>query len=83
MTEREILDLQEQTGNQEYYLMLVGSFLHAYGHGVYALSRVTGYRVMRKQRKWGEVLTAGFPISRDVRYCSPEKASISAAARKL
>ena len=27
MTEREILDKQEQTGNQEYYLMLVGSFL--------------------------------------------------------
>ena len=45
MTEREILDKQEQTGNQEYYLMLVGSFLHAYGNGVFALARATGYRV--------------------------------------
>lgn len=64
MTEREILDKQEQTGNQEYYLMLVGSFLHAYGNGAFALARATGYRVLRKQRKWGEVLTLGFPAGR-------------------
>ena len=64
MTEREILDKQEQTGNQEYYLMLVGSFLHAYGNGAFALARATGYRVLCKQRKWGEVLTVGFPASR-------------------
>lgn len=32
MTEREIIEKQEQTGNREYYLMLVGSFLHAYGN---------------------------------------------------
>ena len=42
-------------------MVLVGSFLHAYGNGAFALSRVTGYRVRRKQRKWGEVLTCGFP----------------------
>ena len=59
------MDLQEQRGNQEFFLILVGSFLHAYGHGAFALSRATGYRVMRKQRKQlGEVLTTGFPIAR-------------------
>lgn len=64
MTEREIIEKQEQTGNREYYLMLVGSFLHAYGNGAFALARATGYRVMRKKRKSGEVLTVGFPVSR-------------------
>ena len=64
MTEREILERQEQTGNREYLLVLVGSFLHAYGNGAFALSRVTGYRVRRKQRKWGEVLVVGFPADR-------------------
>ena len=64
MTEKEVLDLQQQSGNQELYLILIGSFLHAYGNGAFALSRVTGYRVMRKQRKQlGEILTTGFPIS--------------------
>ena len=63
MTEREILDRQEQTGNQQFLLVLVGSFLHAYGNGAFALARVTGYRVRRKQRKWGEVLVVGFPIA--------------------
>lgn len=64
MTEKEVLDLQQQSGNQEFYLILIGSFLHAYGNGAFALSRVTGYRVMRKQRKQlGEILTTGFPIS--------------------
>jgi hypothetical protein len=62
MTEREIIERQELAGNQEYFLVLVGSFLHAYGNGAFALSRATGYRIMRKQRKWGEVLTVGFPI---------------------
>ena len=61
MTEREILERQEQTDNREYLLVLVGSFLQAYGNGAFALSRATGYRVVRKQRKWGEVLTCGFP----------------------
>ena len=65
MTEKEILDLQEQRGNQEFFLIQVGSFLHAYGSGAFALSRVTGYRVMRKTRKQlGEVLTTGFPVAR-------------------
>ena len=64
MTEREILERQEQTDNREYLLVLVGSFLHAYGNGAFALARVTGYRVIRKQRKWGEVLVVGFPADR-------------------
>ena len=65
MTEKEVLDLQNERGNQEFFLILIGSFLHAYGNGAFALSRATGYRVMRKQRKQlGEVLTAGFPIAK-------------------
>ena len=45
-------------------MILIGSFMHAYGNGAFALSRATGYRVMRKQRKQlGEILTTGFPIS--------------------
>ena len=64
MTEKEVLDLQEERGNQVFYLILIGSFLNAYGNGAFALSRATGYRVIRKQRKqMGEVLTAGFPVS--------------------
>ena len=64
MTEKEVLELQQQSGNKEFFLILVGSFLHAYGNGAFALSRATGYRVMRKQRKQlGEILTTGFPIS--------------------
>jgi len=64
MTEQEILRQQELNGQRSFLLVLVGRFLHAYGNGAFALSRTTGYRVMRKQRKWGEVLTCGFPIDR-------------------
>jgi len=63
MTEQDILRRQEINGQREYYLMLMGQFYHAYGHGAFALSRATGYRVMRKQRRGGEVLTVGFPIN--------------------
>lgn len=75
MTEREVITTQELNGNQEFLLILIGSFLHAYGHGAFALSRATGYRVLRKQRKGGEVLTAGFPIGKldDVRRRILEK----------
>ena len=63
MTEKEVLDLQQERGNQEYFLILMGSFLHAYGNGAFALSRATGYRVMPKQRRQlGEVLVTGFKI---------------------
>ncbi len=62
MTEKEILEHQQQSGNTEFYLMLIGKFLNAYGHGAFALSRATGYRVLRKVRKNGDIITAGFPI---------------------
>lgn len=64
MTEKEILEKQEASGNQVFYLMLVGKFFLAYGYGAFALSRGTGYRVMRKARKMGSVITCGFPIER-------------------
>jgi len=64
MTEQEILRLQEANGQHSFYLVLVGKFLHACGHGAFALSRATGYRVRRKQRRWGEVVVCGFPIDR-------------------
>lgn len=64
MTEKEILDFQERTGQQVFYLMLVGKFLHAYGNGAFALSRATGYRVVRKHRREGSVLVCGFPMDR-------------------
>lgn len=62
MTEQEILKRQAETGNREFFLMLVGKFLHAYGNGAFALARATGYRVLRKQRRGGDVLTCGFPM---------------------
>ena len=48
MTEQEILRLQEANGQRSFYLVLVGKFLHACGNGAFALSRATGYRVVRK-----------------------------------
>lgn len=63
MTEQDVLRRQEINGQTEFYLVLVGQFYHAYGNGAFALSRASGYRVLRKQRRWGEVLTAGFPAS--------------------
>lgn len=63
MTEQEVLKYQEQSGQREFYMILIGSFLHAYGNGAFALSRATGYRVLRKQRKAGPLLTVGFPIT--------------------
>lgn len=71
MTEQEILTQQEASGNTEFFLILIGRFLHAYGNGAFALARITGYRVRRQQRKSGEVLVLGFPIDRleNVREC--------------
>lgn len=64
MTEREICDRQREEGNSMFYLIRVGLFYHAYDHGAYALSRLMGYSVVRKRRRWGEVLVAGFPAQR-------------------
>ena len=63
MTEQDILRRQEINGQKEFYLMLVGQFYHAYGYGAFALARASGYRVVRKRRRSGEVVTAGFPVS--------------------
>ena len=38
-------------------------FYHAYGNGAFALARATGYRVLRKHRKHGDILTCGFPAN--------------------
>lgn len=63
MTEQEVLEKQEQNENSCFYLILIGTFLHAYGNGAFALARATGYHVLcRRRRKLGHVLTAGFPI---------------------
>ena len=43
--------------------MAVGMFYHAYGCGAFALSRATGYRVLSKHRKGGDILTCGFPAN--------------------
>ena len=64
MTEKEVIQKQEENGQQEFYLIQIGSFIHAYGQGAFALARATGYKVKRKHRKLGEVLTAGFPVTR-------------------
>ena len=63
MTEKEILQQQEANGQTAFYLMAVGMFYHAYGCGAFALARATSYRVLRKQRKRGDVLVCGFPAS--------------------
>ena len=64
MTEREVLQKQEDNGNQAFYLIQIGTFIHAYGHGAFALARATGYSVRRKHRKMGDILTCGFPADR-------------------
>ena len=71
MKEEEVLARKEQTGNKEFYLIHVGPSFHAYGGGAFALARVTGYRVMRKRRKAGNVLTASSPVGQleQVRVC--------------
>ncbi len=63
MTEKEILQQQESDGQKAFYLIAVGMFYHAYGNGAFALSRATGYRVMRKHRKGGDILVCGFPVN--------------------
>jgi len=64
MGEKDVIMKQEENGNQEYYLILIGSFYHAYEAGAFALARATGYRVHRKHRKMGDILTCGFPADR-------------------
>lgn len=63
MTEKEILQKQDANGQTSFFLIAVGMFYHAYGNGSFALSRATGYRVLRKSRKDGDIMTCGFPAS--------------------
>ena len=63
MTEKEILQQQETNGQTAFYLIAVGMFYHAYGCGAFALARATGYRVLRKHRKHGDILVCGFPAN--------------------
>jgi hypothetical protein len=63
MTEKEILQQQEVNEQKAFYLIAVGMFYHAYGNGAFALARATGYRVLRKHRKHGDILTCGFPAN--------------------
>ena len=62
MTEQEILKRQEENGNKEFYLMQVGMFYHTYGCGAFALKRVTGFKVISRHRKAGDIYTAGFHV---------------------
>ena len=63
MTEKEILQQQESNKQTVFYLIAVGMFYHAYGCGAFSLARATGYRVLRKHRKGGDVLVCGFPVN--------------------
>ena len=60
--EQELINRQEESGNEVLCLMKIGFFFHAYNAGAYALARVMNYRVARKVRRSGlEMMTAGFP----------------------
>jgi len=62
LKEQELINKQEESGNEVLCLMKIGYFFHAYNAGACALARVMNYRVMRKVRRSGlEILTAGFP----------------------
>ncbi len=63
MTEKEVLQKQESNQQTAFYLIAVGMFYHAYGCGAFALARTTGYRVLRKHRKGGDILICGFPAN--------------------
>ena len=62
MTERELIQQQQELGDSRFLVTRSGKFFSAYGCGAFALARATGYRVMHRQRKGGNfVLTTGFP----------------------
>lgn len=65
MTEKELINRQQEYGDKRFVVTRSGKFFSAYDCGAFALARATGYRVMRRQRKGGRsVLTTGFPESR-------------------
>ena len=58
MTERELIQQQQELGDSRFLVTRSGKFFSAYGCGAFALARATGYRVMHRQRKGGNfVLT--------------------------
>jgi hypothetical protein len=61
MTEHDILIQQKLLPEEDCLLIMVDGFYQAYGLGAFALARVMKYRVLRRHRPWGEVLTCGFP----------------------
>ena len=62
LKEQELVQKQEESGNEVLCLMKAGYFFHSYNAGACALARVMNYRVTRKVRRSGlEILTAGFP----------------------
>lgn len=69
MSEKDIIEKQEQTGNQAFYLIQQGIFFNAYGSGAYALSRATGYKVKAKPRKHGSVAQCGFNMDTLDKVC--------------
>ena len=65
MTERELIQQQQELGDSRFLVTRSGKFFSAYGCGAFALARATGYRVMHRQRKGGNfVLTTGGKIDR-------------------
>lgn len=60
MTEKQVLDLQQT--NSRLYLLMVGQFYHAYNEAAFALSRITGYKILAKNRKMGKIYQLGFGI---------------------
>ena len=53
MTERELIQQQQELGDSRFLVTRSGKFFSAYGCGAFALARATGYRVMHRQRKGG------------------------------
>ena len=65
MTEQEMIRKQQEYGESRFVVSKSGKFYLACSCGAFALARVSGYRVMRRQRKGGKcILTTGFPESR-------------------
>ena len=65
MTEKEIIERQEENGNTLFYVMQIGMFYHAYGYGAFALSRITGYHVrLVHRRTLHDVCVCGFPVKK-------------------
>ena len=62
MTEKEVFEKQEESGNTVFYMVRKGIFYNAFGHGAFALARATGYQVTRKHRKAGDIVQAGFKV---------------------